>query len=78
MSDLSLWLDTSTQDTSLALLQNSEILSLNVQESNALDYLFETLQVLLDETQNRFSDLRSIYYCSGPGSSLGLRILSMA
>jgi tRNA A37 threonylcarbamoyladenosine modification protein TsaB len=78
MSDLSLWLDTSTQDTSLALIENSEVVSLKVQESNALDYLFETLQVLLDETQNRFSDLQSIYYCSGPGSSLGLRILSMA
>ena len=78
MSDLSLWLDTSTQDTSLALIESGEILSLKVQESNALDYLFESLQELLKETGRGFSDLHSIHYCSGPGSSLGLRILSMA
>ena len=78
MSDLSLWLDTSTQDTSLALIEHHELLSLKVQESNALDYLFESLQELLQETDMEFSDLNSIYYCCGPGSSLGLRILSMA
>jgi tRNA A37 threonylcarbamoyladenosine modification protein TsaB len=77
-NDLTLWLDTSTQDTSLALFENGESLSLQVQESNALDYLFETLHQVFNETGKNFGDLHSIHFCSGPGSSLGLRILTMA
>ena len=73
-----LWLDTSTVDTSLALLEDGKILSLHVDQANALDFIFESLDTALEEAGQEFADLEKIYYCCGPGSSLGLRIASMA
>jgi tRNA A37 threonylcarbamoyladenosine modification protein TsaB len=73
-----LWLDTSTQDTNIALVREDRILALRCAEANALAFLFDELASMLLETGIRFPDIHSLHYVCGPGSSLGLRIACMA
>ncbi len=73
-----LWLDTSSLETSIALLQDGRLLTHRTSETNTLDFLFSGLAGCLREQDLAFQDLGTIYYCEGPGSSLGLRIAAMA
>ena len=73
-----LWLDTSTMDTSLALVDGDQTLAQRTAEASALDFIFEELADMFLETGVRFPDIESIHYVCGPGSSLGLRIACMA
>ena len=74
----SLWLDTSALETSIALVRGDQILIQRISETNALDFLFSALGNCLKSKGMAFEELRDIYYCEGPGSSLGLRIGAMA
>jgi tRNA A37 threonylcarbamoyladenosine modification protein TsaB len=74
----SLWLDTSALETSIALVRGDQILIQRISETNALDFLFSALGNCLKSKGLAFEELDDIYYCEGPGSSLGLRIGAMA
>ena len=74
----SLWLDTSARETSIALVRGHQILIQRISETNALDFLFSALGNCLKSKDLAFEELGDIYYCEGPGSSLGLRIGAMA
>ncbi len=75
---IGLWLDTSCTETSLALLQDGELLTLRSSSENALDFIFTALDSSLAEHSLSFKDIIEIHYCGGPGSTLGLRIAAMA
>ena len=59
-------------------MDDGKILSLHIDQANALDFIFESLNDALEKAGQEFTDLEKIFYCCGPGSSLGLRIASMA
>lgn len=73
-----LWLDTSTMDTCLALVVENKVLTQRIAEASALDFIFDELAGMFLETGVRFPDIESIHFTCGPGSSLGLRIACMA
>lgn len=43
-------------------------------ESNALDGVFQSVTSLTDELKIKFEQIDAVFFCSGPGSTLGLRL----
>lgn len=47
-------------------------------DAPALESLFETVDAVLESAELKLDEIRSLIYCEGPGSVLGLRLCAMA
>jgi len=75
-TSISLVIDTSTSPIQVGIPNSKGWKFIAKTEQQALEGLFSITEKVLKENQNVISDLTSIFFCEGPGSTLGLRIAS--
>ena len=73
---ISLFIDTSLSDVSIALLKNNKILSLihnNIPEEHSI-YVTKYIEEILNKNKIKAKDVNEIIVINGPGSFTGIRI----
>ena len=71
-------IDTSSQTTFVGICHEGTWLSLQSSEEPALESLFLLLDKAFEEASLERSNIDTILYCAGPGSTLGVRLACMA
>ena len=72
--DYPLVIDVSTPFVQAGIACDKNWQKVESKDSNALDGVFQTVSKLLTELKLKFHELDSVFFCSGPGSTLGLRL----
>ena len=67
-------IDVSTPFIQVGIACDKNWQKVETKHSNALDGVFQTVSKLLTELKLKFHELDSVFFCSGPGSTLGLRL----
>jgi tRNA A37 threonylcarbamoyladenosine modification protein TsaB len=67
-------LDVSSPIVQVGIADKNGWLKLISSESQALNGVFQSITKLFKELNNKISDVDAIFFCSGPGSTLGLRL----
>lgn len=75
-TSISLVVDASTSPVQVGIPNSQGWESIAQTEQNALEGLFSITEKVLKETQNSIANINRIFFCEGPGSTLGLRIAS--
>ena len=75
-TSISLVVDASTSPVQVGIPNAQGWESIAQTEQQALEGLFSITEKVLKENQNTISDLTRVFFCEGPGSTLGLRIAS--
>ena len=70
-------LDTASRRVCVALIEDSKTIATRHSEDEASRSLFPSIKTLLEDRSMRLADLRSIAFCEGPGSMLGIRTAVM-
>ena len=75
-TSISLVVDASTSPVQVGIPNSQGWESIAQTEQNALEGLFSITEKVLKEIQNTIANINRIFFCEGPGSTLGLRIAS--
>ena len=73
-----LLIDTASPTVQVGLIKNGTWQGFCCSDQSALCALFQTIRVCFDQTQTNWRDVDGFIYCQGPGSTLGLRVATMA
>lgn len=71
---LSFVVDASTSPVQIGIPDTKRWTAIIRSDEQALEGLFSATEKVMDETGRKTSEINRIFYCEGPGSTLGLRI----
>jgi len=75
---VSLVIDASSLNVQVGILKEKQWISFSENNIPALESIFTSVRHCLYETNLELKDINRLMYCEGPGSTLGIRLSSMA